>query len=59
EKNRELAMKVKEAQDRLEVLLREKSKSENTIQSLNEQLQQQKKLTEEALKSPRNETKAP
>ncbi|HQP47220.1 MAG TPA: hypothetical protein PKX12_00710 [Spirochaetota bacterium] len=59
EKNRELAMKVKEAQDRLEVLLREKSNSENSIQSLNEQLQQQKKLTEEALKSSNNETKAP
>jgi chromosome segregation ATPase len=59
EKNRELVMQAKEAQERLEILVGEKSKSMETIQSLNEQLQQQKKLTEEALKSSLNETKAP
>ncbi|HON77323.1 MAG TPA: hypothetical protein PK544_02435 [Spirochaetota bacterium] len=58
-KNRDLAQQIKDARDRIEALEKQGRALEDTIRSLGEQLQQQKKLTEEAVKGQRDEKKTP
>lgn len=58
-KNRDLSQQVRNAQDRIEALEKQGRTFEDTIRSLGEQLQQQKKSAEEAQKVQNNEKKTP